>query len=70
MLDRLRGPADLAGTVVLVHLALSLATDARDEAAEGDGLLVIKDVLEVLLSIAESAALDGIRGLTSVLEIK
>jgi len=67
VLDRLGGPADLTGTVVLVHLALSLATNARDEAAEGDGLLVVKDVLEVLLSIAESAALDGVRGLTSVL---
>lgn len=68
MLDGLLRPADLTRAVVLVHLTLRLATNTGDEATEGDGLLVLEDVLEVLLGIAESAALERIHGLTRVLK--
>ncbi len=67
MLDRLLGPADLSGRVVVVHLTLGLATDARDEATERDSLLVLKNVIEVLLGVTEGTTLEGIGGLASVL---
>jgi hypothetical protein len=51
-----------------VHFALRLATNARDEATERDGLLVLKNVLEVLLGIVERATLEGMNGLTGILK--
>lgn len=69
VLAGLLGPADLTRTVVLEGLALSLAADARDVAAEGDGLLVGDDVLEVGLGVDEGATLEGHGRLTGVLEV-
>ena len=65
-LGALLGPATLRSAP---GLALGLATDATVEATERDNLLLNNDVLEESLGTAKGHPLDGLSGLTSVLEV-
>lgn len=69
VLAALGGVAHLAAAVVLMHLTLSLAANARHIAAEGNGLLVLNDIGQVRLRVAKRAALERHRRLTRVLRI-
>lgn len=64
-LGGLLGPAGLADTELL---ALGAATGAASEPAEGDSLELVGNVLEESKSTLELHAVDGLSGLTSVLE--
>ena len=65
-LARLGGPA---GHGHAEGLGLSSAADTTVEAAEGDGLLVLLDVLEVSEGLLQLHAGDGGSDLTGVLEV-
>ena len=62
------GPsADIAGS--LDHMALSVTTNRAVVSAEGNGVLVGNNVVEVLLSLHQGHSLDGSTDLVSVLEV-
>ena len=62
------GPsANVAGS--LDHMALSVATNGSVVSAEGNGVLVGNNVLEVFLSLHQGHSLDGSADLMSVLEV-
>ena len=62
------GPStDVSGS--LDHMALSMTTDGAVVSAEGDGVLVSNNVVEVLLSLHQGHSLDGSADLVSVLEV-
>lgn len=65
-LGTLLRPASLGGAPCL---ALGLTTDASIEATEWDDFLLNNDVLEETLSTAQGHSLDGLSGLTGVLEV-
>mmetsp|Transcript_32591 Transcript_32591/g.81038 ORF Transcript_32591/g.81038 Transcript_32591/m.81038 type:complete len:260 (-) Transcript_32591:41-820(-) len=62
-------PARLAGRREREVLRLRSAPDATVEVGEGDRLLVVEHVLEVLLRLLERHATDRLRGLVRVLEV-
>ena len=62
------GPsADIAGS--LDHMALSVTTNGSVVSAEGNGVLVGNNVVEVLLSLHQGHSLNGSTDLVSVLEV-
>ena len=62
------GPsADISGS--LDHMALSMATNGSVISAEGNGVLVGNNVVEVFLSLHQGHSLDGSTDLVSVLEV-
>lgn len=65
---RLLGPSDLAARD-LHDLGLGMAADTTSEAQEGDSLLVLNHVAQVLLGALKSLALDGHADLAAVLEV-
>mmetsp|Transcript_22790 Transcript_22790/g.49963 ORF Transcript_22790/g.49963 Transcript_22790/m.49963 type:complete len:209 (-) Transcript_22790:26-652(-) len=67
-LARLGRPAGLAVSAALV-LGLRSAANATAEATEGDGALVIDNVLQVLLGDVQGHLADGHGRLTRVLEV-
>lgn len=64
----LLGPADLV-TNGLVLLADGVSADTTSVLGERDGVLELKDVLQVLLSILQGSTLDGLTDFTAVLEV-
>lgn len=66
VLNALAWPASLCGSE---GLGLGGATNASSESAEGDGLLVLENVLQVLFSALQVHAANGHGGLTRVLEV-
>mmetsp|Transcript_10400 Transcript_10400/g.22073 ORF Transcript_10400/g.22073 Transcript_10400/m.22073 type:complete len:215 (+) Transcript_10400:110-754(+) len=65
-LAALLGPAALSG---IRHLRLRVPADAAVEEAEGDGLLVLEHVLQVLLRLLQLHLLDRSRGDARILEV-
>ena len=65
-LNRLLGPSALSG---VVDLGLRVSPNTASEAAERDGGLVVKDLLQVLLSLAEVHSSQSHDGFASVLEV-
>jgi hypothetical protein len=65
----LLGPSNL-GARCLKVLSLSVATASTGEAGEGDSALVLKDILEVLLSLLQVHALDKECDFTALLEVR
>ena len=62
------GPsADIAGS--LDHMALGMTANGSVVSAEGNGVLVGNNVVEVLLSLHQGHSLDGSTDLVSVLEV-
>jgi len=67
-LGGLLGPGNLvAGNLEL--LGLCVTADGTGVFGEGDGLLVQKNILQVLLSVVDGATLDGLANLTAVLVV-
>ena len=65
-LDRLDGPATLSS---LEFLGLSSTTNTTVEVTEGNTLLVLIDVLQVAVSLAQLQTLNGSSDLMGVLEL-
>jgi hypothetical protein len=65
-LGRLNGPSGLGDTE---RLSLGSTTNTTVESSEGDGTLVVLDVVQVGNSLVEGHAIDGGSSLTSVLEV-
>ena len=62
------GPsADISGS--LDHMALSVTANGSVVSAEGNGVLVGNNVVEVLLSLHQGHSLDGSANLVSILEV-
>lgn len=64
----LDGPSDLV-TRGLVSLANSMSANTTSVLGERNSFLELEDILEVSLSLANGAALDGLTNLTAVLEV-
>ncbi len=59
-------PSALSGSV---SLGLGSAADAVNESAEGNAILVVNDIVEISLGALQAHSLDGLAGLTSILEV-